>query len=149
MSRQYLSFVQRSFKYLILLLSIQSLDASNNIDIKNFLTEIEIVSKYEDRKKGLMFRNSIPKNYGMFFIWEHQKKQCMWMKDTFIPLDVAYINNKGEILEIYDMVPLSKKSVCSRNYAKFALEVNRGWFKDNNIDIGDVIDIKTLISNDY
>jgi uncharacterized membrane protein (UPF0127 family) len=47
------------------------------------------------------------------------------------------------------MVPLSKKSVCSRNYAKFALEVNRGWFKDNNIDIGDVIDIKTLISNDY
>jgi uncharacterized membrane protein (UPF0127 family) len=64
-------------------------------------------------------------------------------------LDVAYINNKGEILEIYDMVPLSKKSVCSRNYAKFALEVNRGWFKDNNIDIGDVIDIKTLISNDY
>jgi uncharacterized membrane protein (UPF0127 family) len=71
------------------------------------------------------------------------------MKDTFIPLDVAYINNKGKILEIYDMVPLSKKSVCSRNYAKFALEVNRGWFKDNNIDIGDVIDIKTLISNDY
>jgi len=149
MSRQYLSFVQRSFKYLILLLSIQSLDASNNIDIKNFLTEIEIVSKYEDRKKGLMFRSSIPKNYGMFFIWEYQKKQCMWMKDTFIPLDVAYINNKGEILEIYDMVPLSKKSVCSRNYAKFALEVNRGWFMDNNIDIGDVIDIKTLISNDY
>ena len=47
------------------------------------------------------------------------------------------------------MVPLSKKSVCSRNYAKFALEVNRGWFEDNNIDIGDVIDIKTLISNDY
>ena len=96
-----------------------------------------------------MFRNSIPKNYGMFFVWEYQKKQCMWMKDTFIPLDVAYINNKGKILEIYDMVPLSKKSVCSRNYAKFALEVNRGWFKDNNIDIGDVIDIKTLISNDY
>ena len=85
----------------------------------------------------------------MFFIWEYQKKQCMWMKDTFIPLDVAYINNKGKILEIYDMVPLSKKSVCSRNYAKFALEVNRGWFEDNNIDIGDVIDIKTLISNDY
>ena len=95
-----------------------------------------------------MFRNSIPKNYGMFFIWEYQKKQCMWMKNTFIPLDVAYINNKGEILEIYDMVPLSKKSVCSRNYAKYALEVNSGWFKDNNINIGDVIDIETAISND-
>ena len=148
MSRQYLSFVQRSFKYLILLLSIQSLDASNNIDIKNFLTEIEIVSKYEDRKKGLMFRNSIPKNYGMFFIWEYQKKQCMWMKDTYVPLSVAYIDGKGKIIEIYDMVPLSKNSVCSIKASKYALEVNSGWFDKNEIMTGDVIKIKEILSHD-
>ena len=51
-----------------------------------------------------MFRNSIPEDYGMFFIWERKKQQCMWMKDTFMPLSIAYISNEGEILEIYDTV---------------------------------------------
>jgi uncharacterized membrane protein (UPF0127 family) len=72
----------------------------------------------------------------------------MWMKDTFIPLNVAYLNKKGEILEIYDMVPLSKKSVCSKDNAKYALEVNKGWFERNNFKIGDFIDINKIISND-
>ena len=148
MSKPYLTFVLKSFKYYIFLFFVFDLDASIEKDITKLLTEIEVVSKFEDRRKGLMFKSSIPKNYGMFFIWEYKRQQCMWMKDTSIPLSVAYISNKGEILEIYDMVPFSKKSVCSKDYVKYALEVNKDWFEKNNIDIGDLINIKEMIPND-
>ena len=148
MSKPYLSFVLKSFKYYIFLFLIFDLNASAQININELLTDIEVVSKFEERREGLMFRKSISKNYGMFFIWDYKRQQCMWMKDTSLSLSVAYISNKGEILEIYDLVPFSKKSVCSKNSVRYALEVNRGWFKKNNINIGDSINIKGIISND-
>ena len=148
MSKPYLSFVLKSFKYYIFLFLIFDLNASAQIDINELLTDIEVVSKFEERREGLMFRKSISKNYGMFFIWDYKRQQCMWMKDTSLSLSVAYISNKGEILEIYNLVPFSKKSVCSKNSVRYALEVNRGWFKKNNINIGDSINIKGIISND-
>jgi len=148
MSKPYLSFVLKSFKYYIFLFLIFDLNASAQIDINELLTDIEVVSKFEERREGLMFRKSISKNYGMFFIWDYKRQQCMWMKNTSLSLSVAYISNRGEILEIYDMVPFSKKSVCSKNSVKYALEVNKDWFEKNNINIGDVINIKAIISND-
>ncbi len=148
MSKPYLSFVLKSFKYYIFLFLIFDLNASAQIDINELLTDIEVVSKFEERREGLMFRKSISKNYGMFFIWDYKRQQCMWMKNTSLSLSVAYISNRGEILEIYDMVPFSKKSVCSKNSIKYALEVNKDWFEKNNINIGDVINIKAIISND-
>ena len=148
MSKLYLSFVLKSFKYYIFLFLIFDLNASAQIDINELLTDIEVVSKFEERREGLMFRKSISKNYGMFFIWDYKRQQCMWMKNTSLSLSVAYISNRGEILEIYDMVPFSKKSVCSKNSVKYALEVNKDWFEKNNINVGDVINIKAIISND-
>ena len=148
MSKPYLSFVLKSFKYYIFLFLIFDLNASAQIDINELLTDIEVVSKFEERREGLMFRKSISKNYGMFFIWDYKRQQCMWMKNTSLSLSVAYISNRGEILEIYDMVPFSKKSVCSKNSVKYALEVNKDWFEKNNINVGDVINIKGIISND-
>ena len=148
MSKQYLNFVQKSFKYLIFLLFVSNLYASRDIDITKYLSEIEIVSKYEDRKKGLMYRRSIPNNYGMLFVWPYEGQQCMWMKNTYVPLSVAYMDIRGKIIEIYDMVPFSKDSVCSTKAAKYALEVNSGWFEEKNINIGDSIEIKKILSND-
>ena len=150
MSKQYLNFVQKSFKYLIFLLFVSNLDASRDIDITKYLSEIEIVSKYEDRKKGLMYRRSIPNNYGMLFVWPYEGQQCMcmWMKNTYVPLSVAYMDIRGKIIEIYDMVPFSKDSVCSTKAAKYALEVNSGWFEEKGINIGDSIEVKKLLSND-
>ena len=148
MSKQYLNFVQKSFKYLIFLLFVSNLDASRDIDITKYLSEIEIVSKYEDRKKGLMYRRSIPNNYGMLFVWPYEGQQCMWMKNTYVPLSVAYMDITGKIIEIYDMVPFSKDSVCSTKAAKYALEVNSGWFEEKDINIGDSIEVKKLFSND-
>ena len=148
MSKQYLNFVQKSFKYLIFLLFVSNLDASRDIDITKYLSEIEIVSKYEDRKKGLMYRTSIPNNYGMLFVWPYEGQQCMWMKNTYVPLSVAYMDIRGKIIEIYDMVPFSKDSVCSTKAAKYALEVNSGWFEEKDINIGDSIEVKKIFSND-
>lgn len=148
MSRLYLNFVQKSFKYLIFLLFVSNLDASRDIDITKYLSEIEIVSKYEDRKKGLMYRRSIPNNYGMLFVWPYEGQQCMWMKNTYVPLSVAYMDIRGKIIEIYDMVPFSKDSVCSTKAAKYALEVNSGWFEEKDINIGDSIEVKKIFSND-
>ena len=148
MSKPYLSFVLKSFKYYIFLFLIVDLYASAQIDINELLTDIDVASKFEERREGLMFRKSIPKNYGMFFVWDYKRQQCMWMKDTSLSLSVAYISNKGEILEIYNLVPFSKKSVCSKNYVKYALEVNKDWFEENKIDIGDMINVKAMIPND-
>ena len=100
MSKPYLSFVLKSFKYYIFLFLIYDLNASEQIDINELLTDIDVASKFEERRKGLMFRKSIPKNYGMFFLWDYKRQQCMWMKDTSLSLSVAYISIKGEILEI-------------------------------------------------
>ena len=148
MSKQYLNFVQKSFKYIIFLLHINYLDASKDVDIYNYLDEIQVVSKFEDRKKGLMYKKSIPDNYGMLFVWPYEKKQCVWMKNTLVPLSIGYLNKTGKIIGIYDMVPLSKNSVCSIKASKYALEVNSGWFDKNEIMTGDVIKIKEILSHD-
>ena len=72
----------------------------------------------------------------------------MWMKNTYIPLSVAYMDRSGKIINIYDMVPLSKISVCSDRPALYDLEVNRGWFKRTNIKVGDVLDLDKILQND-
>ncbi len=141
MSKQYLNFVQKLFKYFIFLLFVSNLHASKVIDIKEYLSDIEIVSKYEDRKKGLMNRRSIPNDYGMLFIWPYERKQCMWMKNTSIPLSVAYLSKSGHILEIHDLKPFSEKSVCSNQKARMALEMKQGWFQDNKIGVGQQLKI--------
>ena len=148
MSKLYLSFVQKSFKYFFLLFLVFELKSSEKVDIKNLLPKLEVASNFEDRKKGLMFIPSISDEFGMFFIWEYKKKQCMWMRNTYIPLNVAYLDSSGKILEIYDMVPLSDESVCSKKRVRYALEVNLNWFEDNNILVGDVLDISNLVKND-
>ena len=71
----------------------------------------------------------------------------MWMKNTSIPLSVAYIQDTGEIIGIYDMVPLSRKSVCSKKPVLYALEVNKGWFKKNGFHVGNFINISEVIQN--
>ena len=148
MSRQYQNFVQKSFKYIFLLFLSFSVISEEKISIESLFSKIEVVSNSQERKLGLMYRENLPYDNAMFFIWEYKKKQCMWMRNTYIPLNVAYLDSSGKILEIYDMVPLSDKSVCSKKRVRYALEVNLNWFKDNNILVGDVLDISNLVKND-
>ena len=148
MSRQYQNFVQKSFKYIFLLFLSLSVISEEKIIIESLFSKIEVVSNSQERKLGLMYRENLPYDNAMFFIWEYKKKQCMWMRNTYIPLNVAYLDSSGKILEIYDMVPLSDESVCSKKRVRYALEVNLNWFEDNNILVGDVLDISNLVKND-
>ena len=148
MSRQYQNFVQKSFKYIFLLFFSFSVISEEKISIESLFSKIEVVSNSQERKLGLMYRENLPYNNAMFFIWEYKKRQCMWMRNTYIPLNVAYLDSSGKILEIYDMVPLSDESVCSKKRVRYALEVNLNWFEDNNILVGDVLDISNLVKND-
>ena len=148
MSRQYQNFVQKSFKYIFLLFLSFSVISEEKISIESLFSKIEVVSNSQERKLGLMYRENLPYENAMFFIWEYKKRQCMWMRNTYIPLNVAYLDSSGKILEIYDMVPLSDESVCSKKRVRYALEVNLNWFEDNNILVGNVLDISNLVKND-
>ena len=148
MSRQYQNFVQKSFKYIFLLFLSFSVISEEKINIESLFSKIEVVSNSQERKLGLMYRENLPYDNAMFFIWEYKKRQCMWMRNTYIPLNVAYLDSSGKILEIYDMVPLSDESVCSKKRVRYALEVNLNWFEDNNILVGNVLDISNLVKND-
>tara|TARA_Y100001968_G_scaffold325694_1_gene367407 strand:+ start:251 stop:571 length:321 start_codon:yes stop_codon:yes gene_type:complete len=100
---------------------------------------MEIANNYSKRKKGLMYRDNIEKDFGMLFVWDEEEIQCMWMKNTSIPLSVAFIKKEGEILDIFDLYPFSTLSVCSTDKVKYALEVNRGWFEEKAINRGDTL----------
>ena len=149
MSKQYRIFVQKSLKFFLVFFISSNAFSADEIKINNLLSNIEVASNPNDRRKGLMFRKSLPEDHGMFFVWEYRKRQCMWMRNTYIPLNVAYIDTKGKILEIYEMLPLSEDSICSKKRVKYALEVNLDWFKRNNVQVGDQIDITEILDNDY
>ena len=149
MSKQYRTFVQKSLKFFLVFFISSNTFSADEIKINDLLTNIEVASNPNDRRKGLMFRKSLSEDHGMFFVWEYRKRQCMWMRNTYIPLNVAYIDTKGKILEIYEMLPLSEDSICSKKRVKYALEVNLDWFKRNNVKVGDQIDITKILDNDY
>ena len=131
--------------YHLLLLSIlliSSCTAEDKNEIKSLrINEVTIQAEIADtppkREKGLMMRENLPSDRGMLFIFEKEKKVSFWMKDTSIPLSVAYISKSGYIREIHDLQPYSKNPVPSAYSVLYALEVNRGFFKDNGIQIGD------------
>ena len=91
MSRQYQNFVQKSFKYIFLLFFSFSVISEEKISIESLFSKIEVVSNSQERKLGLMYRENLPYDNAMFFIWEYKKRQCMWMRNTYIPLNVAYL----------------------------------------------------------
>jgi len=99
--------------------------------------QVEIANTPELRERGLMFRQHLPKNHGMYFIFEEEQHLSFYMRDTRIPLSIAFIASDGIIESIKDMIPLDERSVSSAGPARFALEVNRGWFDENGIRPGD------------
>tara|TARA_B100000131_G_scaffold298812_1_gene318632 strand:- start:292 stop:1191 length:900 start_codon:yes stop_codon:yes gene_type:complete len=100
---------------------------------------IEIPSNPTDFNLGLMFRESLDKDSGMLFVFEETGQKSFHMKDTKIPLDIAFIKENGTIESIKELLPLSVIPISSDGQVLYALEVNRGWFKENNIEVGDNI----------
>jgi len=96
----------------------------------------EVANSYETRARGLMYRDSLAPNQGMLFVFPQTERHCMWMKNTPLPLSVAFIDSGGEIVSISDMSPHTEESHCAARPAKYALEMNRGWFSAKGIRAG-------------
>lgn len=101
----------------------------------------EIAANDEDRARGLMFRDSLPEGEGMLFAFESDRRLSFWMKNTRVPLSIAFIVSDGRIVEIRDMEPLSLAAVESERSVRYALEVPRGWFSRAGVSVGDTVEL--------
>jgi uncharacterized membrane protein (UPF0127 family) len=107
--------------------------------IKNREIWVEVVKTPEERSHGLMGRKDLGKNMGMLFIFETEDYHAFWMKDTLIPLSIAFIDKECQIIEITDMEPLTLESHTPHQPILYALEMKRGWFAINGINRGDIV----------
>ena len=99
----------------------------------------EMARTSEERERGFMERKNIPDGTGMLFVFERDQVLSFWMKNTPSPLSIAYIDSRGIIRDIFDMTPLSVKSVTSSVSVRYALEVPQGWFGRAGISVGDAL----------
>ena len=102
--------------------------------------QVEIADDADERQRGLMYRESLGENEGMLFVYPEQRTLGFWMQNTLIPLDIAYIDREGRIVDIQQMEPQTTETHDSAAPAMYALEMNQGWFEANGIRIGDRIE---------
>ena len=96
----------------------------------------EVAQTPEEHSIGLMFRTSMPTNDGMLFIFDRPGQQCFWMKNTLLPLSVAFVADDGSITNIEAMKPQTLDSHCSTKDVRYVLEMNEGWFAKRGIKPG-------------
>lgn len=99
----------------------------------------EVAADPQSRSKGLMFRERLGPNEGMLFVFEAPSPQCFWMKNTKIPLSIAFIDDTGSIVNIADMKPFDESSHCSAKEVRFALEMEQGWFAKRGLKAGSTL----------
>ncbi len=105
-----------------------------------YVIQAEVASTTATRSQGLMRRKSMAQGAGMLFLFDQSAAHCMWMKNTLIPLSVAFIDERGEIVNIADMQPLDEATHCAMRPVRYALEMNQRWFNKRGIGPGAHID---------
>ena len=110
-------------------------------DGRKVRVEAEIADTGPEREKGLMYRTSMPENHGMLFVFDHPAVLRFWMKNTLIPLSVAFIDSKGRIVDIQSMEPRTETVHSSKKPAQYALEMNQGFFRRHHIEVGDRVEL--------
>jgi uncharacterized membrane protein (UPF0127 family) len=136
------------FCFILLLSACQQKSAESafglrtaDLKISNVPLTAEIADTRQASENGLMFRDSLPEGSGMLFVFDSPRKASFWMRNTKIPLSIAFIDSAGNILEIKSMYPLDETLVPSRSdQVAYALEVNQGWFDRHRISTGAKID---------
>ena len=107
---------------------------------RNLLLEVEIADNYFSRKKGLMFRKKMDEKRGMLFVFPAEKNASIWMKNTYISLDIIFINKEKYIVSfIKDVPPNNEKIYNSKEKVKYILEINSGMVDKYNLKIGDKV----------
>ena len=121
-----------------LLASTQALAQMPRIELSASFHRIdaEVAADQQNRMQGLMNRRSMATNQGMLFVFTHPDRHCMWMRNTLLPLSVAFLDEQGRILNIEDMKPQTENNHCASSPARFALEMNQGWFASKGIKVG-------------
>jgi len=110
------------------------------LNIGVHLIQVEVAIRDEERAQGLMFREQLGANEGMVFRFPDNRPPCMWMKNTLVPLSVAFIDDVGKVINIEDMQPQTQDAHCAKRPARYALEMNQGWFRQKNVKPGAKID---------
>ncbi|MXS80774.1 hypothetical protein SAMN05216317_105103 [Nitrosomonas eutropha] len=107
------------------------------LSILDHVITVELADTASARMIGLMHRRNLPKNSGMLFVFPAPGIHCMWMKDTVIPLSVAFLDETGKIINLAEMASETLAPHCSTSAARYALEMNSGWFAARKIKVGD------------
>lgn len=98
--------------------------------------QAEYAATAEERQRGLMGRAELAADSGMLFRFDQFQRHCLWMKNTPLPLSAAFLDEEGFIVDLIDLKPLSETIRCSREPARYALEMEQGWFADRGIRLG-------------
>lgn len=100
---------------------------------------VEVANTEPTRMSGLMFRREMDENHGMLFVFSDSQPRAFWMQNTLIPLSIAFMDEKGRIENILEMPPQTEQTFRSAGPAKYALEMNAGWYSKRGIKAGDMI----------
>ncbi len=114
---------------------------TKTITLNNKKLAVKMAYSASEQARGLMNITNLPEDEGMLFCYPDEKPRTFWMKSTEIPLSIAFFNKNKEITEITHLKPYDESGITSNNPAKWALEVNKGWFDKNNVKIGDKFDM--------
>ena len=116
------------------------IDASGGEKVE---VRVEVADDLFERARGLMYRTALGVNRGMLFVYPEEQRLSFWMKNTLIPLSIAYIDSKRRVVDIQDMKPLDDEppSYVSADPAQYALEVNRGFFEERGVKVGDRVEL--------
>lgn len=106
-----------------------------NAGMHNIVAEVAITP--EQRATGMMFRREMAQHEGMLFVSQEPGVQCFWMRNTLLPLSIAFLAEDGRIVNLADMQPKSELSHCSKEPVRYALEMNQGWFAKRGLKAGD------------
>jgi hypothetical protein len=127
--------------FLLVLLWISSTHSQGILKVPLYIHDkeiwVEVAQTPEERSRGLMGRKHLGKDEGMFFTFETEDYHGFWMKDTLIPLSIAFIDKEGRIVWITDMKPLTLDSHVPPRPALYVLEMNKGWFSSHGVRAGD------------
>ena len=113
---------------------------SRTLTIRDQKLVVEVASTPETRATGLMNRFSLRQDHGMLFVFEAPQPLAFYMKNTYIPLSIAFVDAQGRILNIEDLRPLDESTRWSRGVAQYAIEMRQGWFAAKGIGVGDVVE---------
>lgn len=101
--------------------------------------QVQIAADEAAENIGLMYRRSMPADEGMLFVFDETTVQCLWMRNTPLPLSAVFIREDGSIASLHDIVPYSTRIHCSSEPVRYALEMNRGWFAGHGIGVGHMV----------